>query len=215
MALYVQYGCGLSAPMEWRNFDASPRLRFERMPVFGALAGLAGKRLFPRNVVYGDIVAGLPIASGCADAVYCSHVLEHLSRSDVPKALANTIQLLRSGGVFRMIVPDLGWRARRYVEARTNGEVDAADRFFESLNAHDTVRPRGTMSLLRAALGNSGHRWMFAEPMMRKLLGEAGFVNIRRCGIGDSGDSKFDSVEVSERFFDSGEPELAIQAFKP
>ncbi|CAO5043555.1 MULTISPECIES: hypothetical protein [Microcystis] len=28
---YVQYGCGWSAPSQWRNFDASPTLRFERM----------------------------------------------------------------------------------------------------------------------------------------------------------------------------------------
>jgi hypothetical protein len=30
---YVQYGCGYSAPNSWVNFDASPTLRFERIPI--------------------------------------------------------------------------------------------------------------------------------------------------------------------------------------
>lgn len=34
--LFVQYGCGLAAPDGWINFDASPRLRFERLPGAGA-----------------------------------------------------------------------------------------------------------------------------------------------------------------------------------
>ena len=34
---YVQYGCGFSAPEQWLNFDASPTLRFERLPIIGSL----------------------------------------------------------------------------------------------------------------------------------------------------------------------------------
>src|SRR5262245_22988509 len=32
-ALYVQYGCGLSAPDDWLNFDASPTLWLQLIPV--------------------------------------------------------------------------------------------------------------------------------------------------------------------------------------
>lgn len=90
MGSYVQYGCGLSAPERWVNFDSSPRLRFERLPGVSAMTSLAGYRLFPASVRYGDIVSGLPMPDGSADGVYSSHVLEHLARNDVKAALANT-----------------------------------------------------------------------------------------------------------------------------
>jgi predicted SAM-dependent methyltransferase len=214
-ALYVQYGCGLSAPKDWINFDASPRLRFERLPIVGALALVIGKRLFPPNVTYGDIVQGLPLRDETVDAIYASHVLEHLSRRDVVRALTNTFRLLRPGGVFRMIVPDLGWRVRRYQETSSKGDAGAADNFITSCLIGDTERPRGILALLRSSFGNSGHSWMYDEQLMRRLLDEAGFIQIRRCDFGDSTDPMFVSVENRERFYDDGERELAFEALKP
>ena len=35
--IYVQYGCGLAAPKEWMNFDGSPTLRVQQIPIIGAL----------------------------------------------------------------------------------------------------------------------------------------------------------------------------------
>lgn len=78
---YVQYGCGLSAPNEWQNFDASPTLRFERLFLIGHLYTKSKSR-FPKNVKYGDIVKGLPVFIDSCKGVYCSHILEHLSLSD-------------------------------------------------------------------------------------------------------------------------------------
>ena len=213
---HINFGCGLCAPQEWLNFDSSPRLFIERLPVIDTALSALGVQLFPGNVNYGDIVSGLPLKDESADAVYASHVLEHLCRADVERALANTFRLLRSGGVFRLIVPDLAWRAEKYVSSRTLGDsTAAADTFIASCNIGVATRPQGLVGKLRAALGNSGHRWMYDLELMTTLLASAGFVEVRRCTMGDSGDSKFDSVEVSERFFDSGEPELAIQALKP
>ena len=212
---YVQYGCGLCAPEGWINFDASPRLRFERLPGAGALAGVVGRRLFPRNIAYGDIVFGLPIPDGSADAVYASHVLEHLSRKDVTRALANTFRVLKSGGVFRMIVPDLEWRAQRYLQDKQKGGLNSADDFIKACNIGETDRARGGLALLRSAFGNSGHMWMYDLALMSRLLEEAGFADIRRCDFCDSGDPMFDKVEDRGRFYDSGERELAMQARKP
>src|SRR5262249_16855882 len=109
--LCVQYGCGTSTAEGWRNFDASPTLRFERIPVVGRLYSKNGAR-FPGNAEYGDIVKGLPIADGSCDAVYCSHVLEHLALDDLHVALANTLRIVKPGGVFRLVVPDLEVLAR-------------------------------------------------------------------------------------------------------
>ncbi|HEX6859864.1 MAG TPA: hypothetical protein VF138_06660, partial [Caulobacteraceae bacterium] len=61
--LYVQYGCGLSAPDGWLNFDASPTLRLQRLPLVGRLL-TRGRVRFPEAVRYGDITRGLPLADG-------------------------------------------------------------------------------------------------------------------------------------------------------
>ena len=60
---YVQYGCGLSAPDDWINFDASPNLWLERLTLVGRLYSgkkrLNGKlvrKRFPERIMYGDIV---------------------------------------------------------------------------------------------------------------------------------------------------------------
>ena len=210
---YVQFGCGLAAPADWLNFDSSPRLWLERVPGVGAAAGALGKRLFPGNVVFGDIVAGLPVADGSADGVYSSHVLEHLGREDIAKALTNTFRMLKPGGVFRVIVPDLHWRAARYV--RDHGTLAAADAFVSSTHFAGTKRVRGPVQMLRSAFGNSGHAWLYDEVLLTRLLTEAGFTGIRRCTFNDSGDPMFTQVEDRGRFFDSGEAELALEARRP
>ena len=211
---YVQYGCGLSAPESWINFDSSPRLLFERMPGMSTCTGKIGKRLFPLNVRFGDIVRGLPLSDESADAVYASHVLEHLPRAVIPVALSNTLRILKSRGVFRVIVPDLAWRVERYLRDRQAGQDSAADRLMTSCLIGDSTRPIGLMGHLRAAFGNSGHSWMYDREQMTSLLLQAGFTDVRPCIIGDSGDSMFSLVEHPDRFFDEGHAEVSLQARK-
>src|SRR4051794_31878603 len=136
--LYVQYGCGLCAPEGWRNFDASPTLRARSVPVLGRLANRLTP--FPATARYGDILAGLPVADQSVDGVYCSHVLEHLSQEDCRRALTNTYRILKPGGRFRLVMPDLRWLVDRYL---ADGTANAAGKLVkESLLGEDT-RPRG------------------------------------------------------------------------
>src|SRR5437016_6228704 len=115
-ALYVQYGCGLCAPAGWVNFDVSPTLRLQKIPLLGRFVTHGGPT-FPKNVRYGDIVRGLPVAPGSCAVIYCSHVLEHLSLADFRTALRRTYEYLHPGGVFRFVLPDLEKLARDYVDS--------------------------------------------------------------------------------------------------
>jgi len=135
--------------------------------------------------------------------------------NDVSRALANTFRLLRPGGVFRMIVPDLAWRAERYLRDRADGRREAADTFIEACNVGATKRPKGPVGLLRSLFGNSGHLWMYDRELIADLLQQAGFVDVRPCEFHDSGDPMFDLVEDRGRFFDGGEAEVAMQARRP
>jgi SAM-dependent methyltransferase len=197
MALYVNYGCGYGdktcAPEGWLNFDASPTLRIQRMPLIGRLAPAP----FPANARFGDIRKGLPVADGSVDAVYCSHVLEHLALEDFRNALKNTFRILRPGGVFRLVLPDLKLLAREYV---ASDKPDAAMQFMAASNMGRPWRPKGLMGLMRSWLGNSEHQWMWDYQALAMELGKAGFVSTRPAVLGDSGDVMFAKVESENRW---------------
>ena len=55
-------GAGWTAAPDWLNFDASPSLRLERLPVIRALLKVSAART--SEVRFGDIVAGLPVRPG-------------------------------------------------------------------------------------------------------------------------------------------------------
>lgn len=196
-ASLIHYGCGLSAPPTWRNFDSSPTLRLQRLPLVGAHLRVPGHPTFPPNVEYGDIVRGLPVAPGSARAVYCSHVLEHLALDEFRAALANTLAYLRPGGIFRLVVPDLEVAARAYVESTDPGAAIAFLRW--TLLGH-TTRPRGAADMARSLFGAEHHLWMWDHKGMHAELVRAGFREVRRAEYGDSGEPAFGDVEDPQRF---------------
>lgn len=195
--LHVQYGCGHSSPNGWMNFDASPTLRFERLPVIGKLYTKNQSR-FPAAVKYGDIVKGINVlsASSCA-GIYCSHILEHLSLDDFRLALRNTNKLLQAGGIFRLVLPDLEYFARRYLESSSD---EAALEFMRDTSLGYETRARGFVNTIKVWLGNSQHLWMWDYKAIRPELERAGFVDIRRATFGDSSDPAFKMVEDKERW---------------
>ena len=204
--LYVQYGCGFSAPDGWLNFDASPTLRFERSPL-GFLYTRNGSR-FPKGVRYGDVVRGLPIEDKSCRGLYCSHVLEHLALEDCDAALENSLRHLEPGGLFRLVVPDFAVYVQVYNEDASEG---AANLFMESSSLGTVRRPRGLRAILQLWLGNSAHLWMWDERSLAARLRQHGFVSIRRAVYGDSEDPRFADVENPDRFIDA----LAIQCARP
>lgn len=208
--VYVQYGAGFSAPEGWQSFDASPSLIVERMPLVGRYFRVNAQR-FPEAIRRGDIIRGLPVADGSAAGVYASHVLEHLTRADCITAIRNTFRMLRPGGVFRLIVPDLEIRARRYVAMVAAGDSSASPYLMRSTLLGQEARRRGVRAL-REQLGHSAHRWMWDFPSIAHELAAAGFVAIRRCAFNDADDPMFARVEEPSRFSTPDGPELAVEA---
>lgn len=204
---FIQYGCGWSAPQGWRNFDSSPTLRFERLPIIGSLYRKNENR-FPTNVEYGDIVRGLPVRDGSVDGVYCSHVLEHLALSDFRVALQNTYKVLRPGGIFRLVLPDLRVLARQYLQREDDG---AALEFIQKTGMGREYRGRGIKSFLISWLGNSQHLWMWDYKSMRNELRKVGFTEVRSASFGDSTNKRFDEVEDEKRWVES----LGVECKKP
>jgi hypothetical protein len=195
---YIQYGCGFTAPAEWINYDASPTLWFERLPVLGKLYTRNQQR-FPANVKFGDIVKGLPEKPEGCDGVYCSHILEHLAYNDFIIALRNTYVLLKPGGVFRGVVPDLKSAVMNYIEQYDNIDAPANELMRNTMLGVENRR-QSLFSNIKSLYGNSKHLWMWDYKSLAFELKKAGFVNVRQCRFGSSDDPIFNLVEEENRF---------------
>jgi SAM-dependent methyltransferase len=68
------------------------------------------------HVVQHDIVKGLPFHGEQFDAVYHSHVLEHLSPDEGVALMRECFRVLKPGGILRIVVPDLEQIARLYLQ---------------------------------------------------------------------------------------------------
>jgi len=98
------------------------------------------------------------------DLIYASHVLEHFGRVEVPRVLVEWARVLRRGGILRLAVPDFAACAKIYYE---EGLVD------------------GLTGLVGLVCGGQRdthdfHKMIFDEPLLTRLLSNAGFSEVRR-----------------------------------
>jgi hypothetical protein len=197
-SVYVQFGCGLCAPATWRNFDAGPAFWIQRnLPVLKPALLKRGFPDYPRNIDYGDVIKGLPVAPGSAAAVYCSHVLEHLALDEFRITLRHVFSYLAPGGTFRFVLPDLEGLVRSYT---ASSDAAAASRFMSESYLGVDAQGKGAARLLKALFGRSAHLWMWDEKNMARELADAGFTAIRRAQIGDNPDPRFAEVEDAGRW---------------
>jgi SAM-dependent methyltransferase len=203
----VQFGCGLCAPTQWTNFDASPTLWLQKLPVIGSLVPSGEFGRFPANVEYGNIIKGLPIPNDSVKLLYCSHVLEHLTLAELRLALQNCYRHLQPGGIFRFVLPDLEFMAQQYVNST---DPDAAIEFMRTTWMGIDNRQRDLRGFLKDWLGGSQHLWMWDYKSLSRELTTVGFVDVRRAQIGDADVSEFSAVEDSQRW----QNELGIQCCK-
>jgi SAM-dependent methyltransferase len=193
----LHYGCGLEEAPGWANFDASPTLWLQRLPLIGPVFRKWMSPLFPASVQYGDIIRGLPVPPASCEAIYCCHVLEHLSLEDLRLALRNTNNYLKTGGIFRLVVPDFEQLVGVYL---ANPLPTAVSNFLGYTYLGRKTRPKGVVEILKDYFGNSYHLWMWDYKGMESELQAAGFRGIRRCQLGDAKDPAFCALENPARF---------------
>lgn len=200
--LYVHYGCSGNAPKNWINFDVTPIIKMRKIPFlyFIITTFLRRKDYFPKNVLWGNIIKGLPIEENSCKAVYCCHVLEHLTLHDFRKALSNTHKILQKGGIFKLVVPDLEFFAREYINKIDNGDTNANYAFMSNTYLGHEKHEKRIREFFKMFYFTSYHFWMWDKLSLTKELENAGFCNIKIVGFGESEDKMFQYVEEANRF---------------
>lgn len=196
--LYVQFGCGLSNPSSFLNFDSSPNLYLQRHWLLKLF--WRHSVIYPENIQYGDIIKGLPIAPNSLKGIYSSHVLEHLSYNDCRKAIQNSFLYLKSGGIFRCVLPDLEQLLKKYQQEKHDGDSNAASRFMEYTFLGYKNRPQTIKELIKWKYTYDNHFWMWDHDSLADELLKTGFKQVTRSEYGKSADPIFNDAEDPSRF---------------
>ena len=207
MGKYLQYGCGFSGPDEWLNYDASPMIILRKIPILGKIIQIKRNLYVQKNIKHGNIVKGFSKHNGSCNAVYCSHILEHLTHDEFIIAIENTYLLLKEGGIFRLVMPDLKKLCDDYLLNESNPE--ASNEFINGTGM-GIKKQRKFIDRIKRVFANSGHLWLWDYNSTKKILTMCGFREIRICEYHDSELKEFEMVENMERFNGA----LAIEAKK-
>lgn len=201
----LNLGCGTRTSPRMVNIDFSIYQRIRTSPASKVIAAVAlhGYRreqfnAMHDNVVVHDLRKGIPAESDSVDAVYHSHVMEHIDRDAVPGFLAEIVRVLRPGGVHRIVVPDLERLARSYLASLESGHADH-DKAVESIflqcvrrEAHGTSlqapmrRRLENLILGGARRRGETHQWMWDRRNLCNALAAAGFVEVQQVDAGTS-----------------------------
>lgn len=104
MLRMLNLGCGDRYHKDWVNVDIQA----------------AGK-----CVIAADLRSGIPFPECYFDAVYHSHLLEHLPRHEAKGLIDECYRVMKPGGTLRVVVPDLEAIVREYLKALDM--IDAGD----------------------------------------------------------------------------------------
>ena len=215
LKLYVQYGSGINYIESWINFDSSLTLRIQKIPLLGKLLRSRLNCVFDDEILFGDIVKGLPVDKESVDGLFCSHILEHLSLDDFYKALQNSFSYLKPGGVFRIILPDLESYIDEYkrsiLSKDLNVKTTAAINFCDGTCLGRKKSRATLLARIYEAFENNRHQWMWDYSGFKKSLTKEGFVNIKRFIPNESEDPMFLLPERNYQFNNS----IAIECRKP
>jgi len=99
----------------------------------------------------------LPFATGEFDIVYSSHTLEHFAREEIESIFDEWVRILKRGGIFRLIVPNIEW---------------AADRIKQGVVDHDVLN----VLYGQQEYSRNFHKTGFTPDMIRAMFEKRGFA---------------------------------------
>lgn len=143
------------------------------------------------STMYLDLTKPWPVPPGSIDRIYGDNVIEHFPLNVSRAVLRYCRDALSVGGRLRLVTPDVERTARAYLE---NPELTAAH-----LERHRRYGfpAEHAVDMLRITYAYHGHHlgYCFDWAALSAELAAAGFVDIRRCEVGQSDDPTFRGLE--------------------
>ena len=96
---YINLGCGNKYLSSWYNYDFTSK---------------------SDEVIACDIRKSIPLSDNCADLIYSSHFLEHLTYEEASATLLECKRVLKKNGILRIVVPNLEFYVNLYLASLTD-----------------------------------------------------------------------------------------------
>ena len=179
ISLKINIGCGDTPTEGWRNYDNSWSVRLAKNKVLTYVLRKTG--LFSAsqlkfisfaensNILWANGIKRIPENDSTADAVYSSHMIEHIEKDDVSLFFKEVRRILKSGGIIRLAVPDIKLQAEKYIQ---DGD---ADNFIETTSLTRKYPKTFIDKIKYLIIGDRNHQWMYDGKSLCKLLSSAGF----------------------------------------
>lgn len=190
----LNLGCGSQVIDGWVNVDYALGARMAKIPLFK----LINKKIklfeldWDNNIFIHDPTKPFPWQTNSVDIIYCSHTLEHFTRTEGLAFLKECYRVLKKGGIIRILVPDLAHIIQEYIEERLR-----ADYFMEALGSPFSTN-NNTIKSRFSFLIKYPHKCMYDSPTLIKILNEIGFTAKNRKPF-DSNIEDIKKIEIEER----------------
>lgn len=188
----LNLGSGTECLDDWINIDNSFNARLAKCPRLRYLLfklNILSKKHYDvdwadhtHKIMIRDVSKKLPFDNESIDYIYSSHLIEHLNKEVGEKLLHECFRVLKKGGLFRLIIPDLELFANNYIKeiTDTQNSIDNTDflmseRFLDQLNMSDKTRIPLIIKILHPE-----HKWMYDQYSLTALLTSCGFTSIRK-----------------------------------
>jgi SAM-dependent methyltransferase len=200
----LNLGCGLQAPAGWVNIDASFTARLSRVKMlYKLICKFVGLKeiSWPKNIKVIDVRKGLPFENGSVNAIFSSHMLEHMSYKDADFVIGECFRVLGNSGIIRILVPDLYQLAKKYVQfIDIEPKGEHSHNFLKALNAFDNEPHKGIVRLFGKIFSHSKHLYMYDPWSLREVLEKHGFKKISKMDYGNSCISDIKLLEDKDRY---------------
>jgi predicted SAM-dependent methyltransferase len=186
-----------------RQIDAYFQNHEIRMLHLGAsdriLVGWLNSDLEPagKSHVFLDATKRFPFGDGSLDFVFSEHFIEHIDRSEGERCMREIYRCLKPGGVMRVATPNL----IRYVQLfRANLEPRETEylRQFQEKFHLNSISPCISLNHL---VYNWGHRFLYDEAELIRLIQSAGFTTISQAPVGKSDYAQLVKIEQHAKFY--------------
>ena len=158
-------------------------------------------RNIPNNILVHNLKKGIPFKDNSIDAVYSSHVLEHIERKYVPHFLTEILRVLKPNAINRIVVPDMYFLTKKYVE----NYKKCCDQNEFSRNHDRFIANIIEQSVRREASGTSKQKKL-SRKIENLLLGDA-----RKRG--ETHQWMYDNINLGNILLDVGYSEVKVQSF--
>lgn len=166
------------------------------------------------RVAFLDVTKPFPLPSGTFDYVYTEHMIEHIPFDKAQHMLRECLRVLRPGGRLRVATPDF-----EFLKQLQNPNLSELQRAYVAWALPEkSVGPDAAgMFVLNNFFRSWGHRFIYDEATLRSSLRAAGFVEIERQGLNQSGDAVLRGLENEARMPDGflRLETMVLEAVKP